>query len=130
MAVLGLREDGAPVAAYAVDWNSIFDKTADNYVGWPKMEIRALEDYATQELVNRIAYEKFKELSQRPEYIVVFTPLSEKLDIGKVVQIKGAEDIDADGRKYRITSIRHEVAPDDPGRWISEIQAKYIGQGA
>lgn len=130
VAVLGLREDGAPVAAYAADWSSIYDKNADNYVGWPKMQVRALEDYATQQIVNRIAYEKLKELSSRPEYIVIVTPLSEKLNIGGVIQIKGAEDLGVDGRKYRITSIRHEVAPGDPGRWISEIEAKYIGGDA
>jgi len=126
--VCGVGPGGIPVAATAYDAASLYDPSSDRYVGWRKMHVEALESYTSQEMVNRLCQERLAELSRRPEYIEIVTPLMPELRVGQVVAVRGGERLQADGQKYRITAVQHILRKTEPNRAITTVMARWLGQ--
>jgi hypothetical protein len=78
--------------------------------GWhvhaPPMNV---DHVVTEGEAARIARWKLWELSQRPEFVRVRTPLDDGIRKGHVFQIKGAEDADLDGAKFRVTGVVYDL---------------------
>lgn len=129
--VAGLGGDGEPVAAVLYDPASLYDPSSDRYVGWRKMHIEALESYVSQDVVNRLCQELFAELSRRPEYIQIVTPLLAEVRIGDVVAVRGGESAGVAGQRYRVTGVRHRIDArrQDAGAAITVITARWLEMG-
>jgi hypothetical protein len=126
----GQAADGRPVRALVYDAASLYDPEADNFVGWRKMDVRALSTYTTQAEVNRLAAAIFADASQRPERIGAVLPLEPGIRIGHVVLIRGGEGAGANVQKYRVTRVRHNVTRLPRHLATTEALARWIGEEA
>ncbi len=127
VAVCGVAQDGGPIRSVVYDPASLYDATSDRFVGWRKMEVRALENYTTQAEANRLAQQIFADRSRRPEFIHIVTPLEPQMNIGQVLAVRGGEQVGAEGQLYRIVSLRHRLER-TPGRVaITSIKARWLG---
>lgn len=124
----GVGSDGRPVRALVYDAASLYDPDSDAFVGWRKMDVRALSAYTTQADVNRLAATTFAEVSQRPERIVVVVPLESAIRIGQVLVIRGGEAVAAQGQKYRVTAVHHDARRLPRRLARTEVRARWIGE--
>jgi len=127
VAVAGLGPDGKGVRGIVWDPESVNDPTSDRFVGWRKMHVEASEYYTSQALANQVATERFNELSNRPEYVEIATPLNRGLKIGQVILVKGAEELGCHNQKYRVLSVRHELGRGPRVRALTRLQGRWIG---
>ena len=127
VAVCGLAEDGSPIRSVVYDPASLYDPTSDSFVGWRKMEVRALENYTTQAEANRLAQQIFADRSRRPEFIHILTPLEARMGIGQVLVVRGGEQVGAGGQLYRIVSLQHRLRRAPGEIAITSIKARWLG---
>ena len=107
--VEGLDSRGRVIRTEMCDTASISDPASERYVGWRKTELWRVPGYTSQDTVNRLALERFAELSPQPERVRVTTPLEPGLQVGQVVRIHGGEAAGVSGRVYRLQSVQHHV---------------------
>ncbi|MGD8238886.1 MAG: hypothetical protein PVH68_10055, partial [Armatimonadota bacterium] len=102
---------GRPVTVVANCEKAVRDPSDPRFTGgWhihaPPLNV---DHVVTEAEAARIARWKLWELSQRPEYVTVRTPLDDGIRKGHVFQIKGAEDADLDEAKFRVTGVIYDL---------------------
>ena len=127
VAVCGVGRDGRPIRSVVWDPASLYDANSDRFVGWRKMEVAALRGYTTQAEANRLAQEIYTARSGRPEYLSLLTPLEPGMQIGQVLEVKGAEQIGAAGQAYRIVALEHRVERSPKQVAATWVKGKWIG---
>jgi hypothetical protein len=109
VSVKGATAAGAPVQAFAMIPDSLYEPNSSRYVGWRKMSVLERLTHASQEDVNRLALEVLRERGREPDVIEVTVALLPELKIGDVVRIHGAEDVGAGDALWRVSAVRHMV---------------------
>lgn len=125
--VRGAQEDGQPVETVTFEAASLYDPQAESFVGWRKMDVWELRGYTTQQEVNRLAAERLNELTKRPEYVQIVTPLLPEARVGQVLRINGGETVGANGRQYRIETVRHQVERRPEALATTVLEARWLG---
>ncbi len=126
--VCGVGRDGRPLRSTVYDAASLYDNTADRYIGWRKMEVRALRTATTQAELNRLAQSLFTDLSRKPEYIHIVTPLCAGMRIGQVIKVHGAESVGGGGQLYRISAVSHELIRRRGRIATTSVTARWLGE--
>jgi len=126
--VCGVGEDGRPLRSVVYDPGSLYDKSSDSYVGWRKMEVRALQSATTQAELNRLAQSLFVDRSRKPEHIHIITPLCAGMSIGQVIRVQGAEQTGCGGQLYRITSVGHRLIRKRRRLATTSVTARWLGE--
>ena len=129
VAVCGVDQYGRPIRSVVWDAASLYDPSSDRYVGWRKMEVKALHGYATQAEANRLAQEIYTARSGRPEYLTLVTPLEPGMQIGQVLEVYGAEQVGAGGQAYRIVALEHKVERSPKRVAVTWVKGKWVGSG-
>lgn len=129
VAVCGASADGTPVQSVVYEPASLYDTASDVFVGWRKMDVRALETYTTQAETNRLAQTLFQDRSRRPEHVTIIVPLEPAMSVGQVLQVNGAESVGADGHKYRIETVSHEIRRGIGAIASTRVVARWLGEG-
>jgi hypothetical protein len=127
--VCGVGPDGRPLRAVTYEPDSLLNPESEVFVGWRKMDVWRLRGYVSEEAVNRLAAERLRELSARPEHILVVTPLLPEAKLGEIMQINGGETEGADGQLYRVTGVSHEVERRPHQVAVTTLQGRWIGEG-
>ena len=100
------------------------------YQGYPAHKVVTLPTGSSQAEANRKAWEEFRHVAQRPDWIRATLPLVPALDLGMVVETRGVSDIDIENAKWRVASVRHRAYRSTTTPPYTEIRARYIGQVA
>lgn len=126
--VCGVGPDGRPLQAVTYEPESLLEPTSEVFVGWRKMDIWRLAGYVSPEAMNRLATERLRELSARPEHVLVVTPLLAEARLGEIISVQGGETEGAAGQLYRITGISHEVERRPHQVAVTTLQGRWIGE--
>lgn len=115
----------------SVAWEpaSVSEPTSDVFVGWRKMDVRALASYTNSAETNRLAHELLRERAWRPEYVNVTVPLEPAVRVGDVIRIHGGERVGVSERRYRVTGVRHVLGQRATGAATTEISGRWLKDG-
>jgi hypothetical protein len=94
------------------------------------MEVLALETYTSQAETNRLAQEIHEERGRRPEHVTITIPLEPGLRVGDVVRVNGGETVGAQGQKYRVESVRHDVRREEDAVATTQLVARWLEEEA
>lgn len=109
--VSGKDVRGRPVTVVANCEKAVRDPNDPRFTGGWHIHASPMnvDHIVTEAEAARIARWKLWELSHRPDYVRIRTPLDDGIRKGHVFRIKGGEDADLDGAKFRVTGVMYDL---------------------